>query len=39
MKLMADWDIALATIIANLIGGCLFYFVDKKIFERKANNG
>ena len=32
MKLMADWDIALATIIANLIGGCLFYFVDKKIF-------
>lgn len=22
-----------ATIIANLIGGCIFYFVDKKIFR------
>lgn len=21
------------TIIANLIGGCVFYFVDKKIFK------
>lgn len=24
-----------ATIVANLIGGCIFYFIDKKIFERK----
>lgn len=23
-----------ATIIANLIGGCLFYFVDKLIFRK-----
>lgn len=23
-----------ATVAANLIGGCIFYFVDKKIFER-----
>lgn len=25
-----------ATIIANLIGGCLFYFVDKLIFTKKT---
>lgn len=24
-----------ATIIANLIGGCIFYFVDKLIFKEK----
>lgn len=24
-----------ATIIANLIGGCVFFFVDKKIFKSK----
>lgn len=23
-----------ATVIANLIGGCLFFFVDKKIFKK-----
>ena len=23
-----------ATVFANLIGGCVFYFVDKKIFRR-----
>ena len=23
-----------ATIIANLIGGCIFFFVDRLIFER-----
>ena len=28
-------DILTATMIANLIGGCLFFFVDKFIFERK----
>lgn len=22
-----------ATILANLIGGCIFYFVDKRIFK------
>lgn len=25
-----------ATVIANLIGGALFYFVDKKIFKEGA---
>ena len=30
-----DWGTYWATIIANLIGGCLFFFVDKLIFERK----
>lgn len=24
-----------ATVIANLIGGCLFFFVDKMIFKEK----
>ena len=23
-----------ATVVANLIGGCLFYFVDKRIFKK-----
>ena len=32
MWLMGDWNIVIATIIANLIGGCIFYFVDKRIF-------
>lgn len=32
MWLMGGLDIILATVIANLIGGCMFYFVDKKIF-------
>ena len=33
MWAMGGWNIALATIVANLIGGCLFYFVDKRIFK------
>lgn len=33
MWLMGDWNIAIATIIANLIGGCIFYFVDRRIFN------
>lgn len=35
MWLMGDWNIVIATIIANLIGGCIFYFVDKRIFGCK----
>ena len=27
---LGEWP---ATIIANLIGGCVFYFVDKRIFR------
>lgn len=26
------------TIIANLIGGCVFYFVDRKIFKNETHN-
>lgn len=33
MWLLGGLDIMLATIIANLIGGCIFYFVDKRIFK------
>lgn len=33
MWLMGGFNIVVATIIANLIGGCLFYFVDKRIFK------
>ena len=33
MWLMGGLDIILATVIANLIGGCIFYFVDMKIFR------
>lgn len=35
MWLMGGLDIILATVVANLIGGCMFYFVDKKIFRGK----
>lgn len=37
MWAMGGWIIVLATIVANLIGGCLFYLVDKKIFREGAN--
>ena len=35
LRLMGNWNIVVATVVANLIGGCLFYFVDKYIFERR----
>ena len=35
MWAMGGWNIVLATIVANLIGGCIFYFVDKRIFKEK----
>lgn len=35
MWALGGLDIVLATIVANLIGGCIFYFVDKKIFKEK----
>jgi len=28
-----DWNITLATIVANLIGGLIFFWVDKYIFK------
>lgn len=38
MWVMGGWNIVLATIIANLIGGCIFYFVDKRIFRGEYEN-
>lgn len=29
-------DEFIATVVANLIGGCMFYFVDKSIFRRSS---
>ena len=31
---LADLGELWATVVANLIGGCLFYFVDKWIFKK-----
>ena len=33
MVLMGGWNTVVATIVANLIGGVMFYFVDKQIFK------
>ena len=30
---MADLGVTVSTILANLIGGCIFYFVDIRIFK------
>ena len=30
-----DFSILINTIIANLIGGCIFYFIDRKIFKEE----
>jgi hypothetical protein len=38
MLIMGGWGIILATILANLIGGCIFYFVDKRIFGGKNDD-
>ena len=33
--LMKDWNYFIATIIANLIGGIIFFWVDRWIFNKK----
>lgn len=38
MVWMGGWNVALATIVANLIGGCIFFWVDKWIFGDKKVN-
>lgn len=38
MWVMGGWNIVIATILANLIGGCIFYFVDKRIFGNKNDD-
>lgn len=37
-KYMSD-DKLFATIVANFIGGCMFFFVDKWIFSKKEQVG
>lgn len=40
MMWMGGWNVALATIVANLIGGCIFFWVDRWIFgEKKVKIG
>lgn len=37
MVWMGGWNVAVATIVANLIGGCIFFWVDRWIFgDKKA---
>ena len=34
---MGGWNVVIATIAANLIGGCIFFWVDRWIFgDKKA---
>lgn len=35
MVWMGSWNVAVATIVANLIGGCIFFWVDSWIFKEK----
>ena len=37
LKLLADMNTFTATIIANLIGGLIFFWVDKIIFKKKSD--
>lgn len=40
MVWMGGWNVAIATIVANLIGGCIFFWVDRWIFgEKKMKTG
>ena len=40
MVWMGGWNVAIATIVANLIGGCIFFWVDRWIFgEKKVKVG
>lgn len=35
---LKGWPTILATIIANLVGGLIFFWVDKWIFKEKEGN-
>lgn len=37
LEIMKNQNVVLVTIIANLIGGMIFYWVDKKIFKERKN--
>ena len=40
MVWMGGWNVAVATIVANLIGGCIFFWVDRWIFgDKKVRSG
>ena len=39
MVWMGGWNVAVATIVANLIGGCIFFWVDRWIFGDKKVKG
>ena len=32
------FNTTISTMIANLVGGCVFFFVDKRIFRNKEKN-
>ena len=34
---MKDWNYFIATIVANLIGGIIFFWVDKMIFKENKD--
>lgn len=36
---LLNLNVIIETIIANLIGGIIFYWVDKKIFSKGETNG
>lgn len=35
LLVMADFNTFTATVVANLVGGAIFFWVDKSIFKRK----
>lgn len=35
IALLSDWGPVWAAVIGNLLGGCIFWFVDKRIFKEK----
>ena len=35
---MKDWNYFIATIVANLIGGIIFFWIDKMIFKEKKDD-
>ena len=37
LKLLSDMNTLYATIIANLIGGLIFFWIDKIIFKKKSD--
>ena len=37
LKLLSDMNTLTATIIANLIGGLIFFWIDKIIFKKKSD--